>query len=87
MALIQTDSQNPHRDLIPADYKADGTLNNVDAEVALVVGSASRAEQYIQGKQYALLWRDSDMLFQSPRPISVFEHLNIMGATYRNVRL
>lgn len=78
MALLQTDSVNPHRNLVESDYKVDGTLTNSDAEVSLVVGSASKAEAYIQNKQYALLWRDSDLLFQSPRPISTFENTYIL---------
>jgi hypothetical protein len=78
MALIEPESANPNRELTAQDYKTDGTLKNSDAEVALVVGSASTAEAFIQNKQYALLWRDSDLLFQSPRPMSVFENTYIL---------
>ena len=78
MALIETESANPTRELTGADYKTDGTLKNSDAEVALVVGSASSSEAYIQNKQYSLLWRDSDLLYQSPRPMSVFENTYIL---------
>ena len=74
MSLIQPDSTNPNRDLVVTDYKSDGTLKNVDAEVALVVGSASKAEAYLTNKQYSLMWRDADLLYQSPRPLSVFEN-------------
>ena len=78
MSEIKSDSGNPNRELTAMDYKPDGELKTADAEVSLVVGSASKAESYIQDKQYALLWRDSDMLFQSPRPISVFENTYIL---------
>lgn len=78
MALIQADSANTKRDLTPQDYNAKGEINNVGAEVALVVGSATKAEQFIQNKQYALLWRDADLLYQSPRPLSVFENTYIL---------
>lgn len=61
MALIETDASNTHADLKPEDYKNNGQLKNADAEVTLVTGSASRAEQYIQDKQYSLLWRDADL--------------------------
>lgn len=78
MAQIPTDGGNVNRELVAADYGKSGDINNASAEVALVVGSASKAEAFIQNKQYSLLWRDSDLLFQSPRPISVFENTYIL---------
>ena len=78
MAEIKADGNNQNRDLTPQDYKPSGELNSADAETALVVGSASKAEAYISNRQYSLLWRDSDLLFQSPRPISVFENTYIL---------
>jgi hypothetical protein len=78
MAFKITESPNVDRELTPQDYKPSGELNNVSAEVALVVGCAGKAEKFIQDKQYALMWRDSDLLFQSPRPISVFENTYIL---------
>jgi hypothetical protein len=78
MAVIQPDTGNTQRELTPQDYKANGVLNNTGAEIALVVGSATKAEQFIQNKQYALLWRDADLLYQSPRPMSVFENTYIL---------
>jgi hypothetical protein len=78
MSNIPIDGANVHRELTPLDYKTNGDLTNASAEVALVVGSASKAEAFIQNKQYSLLWRDSDILFQSPRPISVFENTYIL---------
>ena len=78
MAFKVKESPNVDRELTPADYKPSGELTNVSAEVALVNGCARNAEQFIQNKQYALLWRDSDLLFQSPRPISVFENTYIL---------
>jgi hypothetical protein len=78
MGFKVTESPNVDRELTAADYKPTGELTNVSAEVALVVGCASNAEKFIQNKQYALLWRDADLLFQSPRPISVFENTYIL---------
>lgn len=78
MAFQVTESKNVDRELTPQDYKPSGELKSTDAEVALVVGAASKAEKFIQDKQYALLWRDSDLLFQSPRPLSVFENTYIL---------
>ena len=77
MALLENDAKSGE-DLKPSDYKPNGDLANVSAEVALVNGCAIKAEQYIQNKQYALLWRDADLLFQSPRPMTVFENTYIL---------
>jgi hypothetical protein len=68
MSQLQPDGANQNRDLTPLDYKTNGDLKSADAEVSLVVGSASSAESFISSKQYSLLWRDAD--------------LNTMGATY-----
>ena len=78
MALLETDSQKGLSDLTPKDYNTQGDLTNKSAEVNLVIGAASKAESYLQNKQYALLWRDSDLLFQSPRPMSVYENTYIL---------
>ena len=69
MALLEVDSQKGLSDLTAKDYNTQGDLTNKSAEVNLVVGAASKAESFIQNKQYALLWRDSD--------------LNINGVTLR----
>lgn len=76
--LLESDSPKTGADLTPQDYNKQGDLTNVSAEVALVLGAASKAEQFIQNKQYALLWRDADLLFQSPRPMSVYENTYIL---------
>ena len=60
--------------LNPEDYGKGSELKTLNAELALVLGSATKAEQFIIDKQYQLLWRDSDLLFQSPRPMSVYEN-------------
>lgn len=57
-----------------SDYTSSGELKDLLADLNLVVGSAKRAEQFIQDKQYSLLWRDSDILFQAPRPLEVYEN-------------
>lgn len=68
MTLVPTDSPHTNADLTPKDYNKQGDLTNSTAEVNLVVGAASNAERFISDKQYSLLWRDSDLLMQSPRP-------------------
>lgn len=77
MALLENETHNKV-ELISTDYKVNGDLTNTGAEVALVVGAAGKAEAFIQNKQYSLMWRDSDILFQSPRPMSVFENTYIL---------
>lgn len=77
MALLENEAHNKV-ELTAADYKTNGDLTNIGAEVALVVGAAGKAEAYISNKQYSLLWRDSDLLFQSPRPMSVYENTFIL---------
>ena len=77
MAQLPIDG-NPNRPLNAQDYKKDGTLTSVSAEVALVNGCAVAAESFISNKQWNLLWRDSDLLYQSPRPMSVYENTYIL---------
>lgn len=69
---------NPYRDLTMEDYNSEGELKTLEADLALVVGSASKSEQWIAQKQWALLWRDADLLYQSPRPMSVYENTYVL---------
>src|ERR1700677_675025 len=75
--FLQSDG-NPNATLVKEDYTASGDLKTKAADLALVVQSASNAETFIANKQWALLWRDSDLLYQSPRPLSVFENSYIL---------
>jgi hypothetical protein len=77
MAIPETDG-NESRSLTPLDYGKDGQLKTIDADLALVCGAARKSEQYIQNKQWNLLWRDADLLYQSPRPMSVYENTYIL---------
>jgi hypothetical protein len=56
------------------DYGKGSELKTLNAELALVLGSATKSEQFIIDKQWNLLWRDADLLYQSPRPMSVYEN-------------
>jgi len=64
--------------LDPLDYGKGGTLKTLNADLALVLGSASKAEAFISEKQWNLLWRDADLLYQSPRPMSVYENTYVL---------
>lgn len=76
MSMIESDGTE--RELNAQDYTPSGELKTVSADLALVLGSTRRAETFIQNKQYQLLWRDSDLLFQSPRPMTTYENTYIL---------
>lgn len=75
--MLETDG-NPNATLTRDSYKDDGNLKTVSDELALVVQSASKAEQFVSNKQWALLWRDADLLYQSPRPMSTYENTYVL---------
>lgn len=84
MAAPQTDGRIqsdgiPTTVLTPEDYK-QGTpeLKTFSADLTLVLGAQSRAEAFIVDKQWNLLWRDADLLYQSPRPMSVYENTYVL---------
>lgn len=60
------------------DYGNTPQLKTLNADLALVLGSATKAEQFIVDKQWNLLWRDADLLYQSPRPMSVYENTYVL---------
>ncbi len=72
MALLEKDG-NPHKVLEGPDFTSEGELKTAEDVTALVVGCAEKAENWIANRQWNLLWRDADLLFQAPRPMSVYE--------------
>src|SRR5271157_5241729 len=69
---------NPNATLTGVDFKTDGTLKTIGGELALVVQSAAQAKAYIANRQWSLLWRDADLLYQSPRPMTVYENTYVL---------
>ncbi len=69
---------NPNATLTVADFTSQGELKTVAGELALVVGSAADAKAFIANRQWTLLWRDADLLFQSPRPLTVYENTYVL---------
>ena len=69
---------NPNAVLTGQDFKNDGTLKTIGGELALVVQSAAQAKAYIANRQWTLLWRDADLLYQSPRPMTVYENTYVL---------
>jgi hypothetical protein len=79
MSQIESDGRgNVSTSLTALDYGKDGKLKSVEAELSLVVGAARRSEAYINNKQWNLLWRDADLLYQSPRPMTVYENTYVL---------
>lgn len=78
MAFTDADSSTVSSSLTPEDYGKGAQLKSSSADLTLVVGAARKAEAYIQNKQWNLLWRDADLLYQSPRPLSVYENTYVL---------
>lgn len=68
---------NPDAQIEVKDVALDGTLA-ADKELALVVQSANAAKAFIKNKQWTLLWRDADLLYQAPRPLTVYENTYVL---------
>lgn len=62
---------NPGAPLPVQAFGKDGDLP-IDLELSLVVQSAQMAKNFIGNRQWQLLYRDADLLFQSPRPMEVY---------------
>src|SRR6266478_8661502 len=69
---------NPNAILTGANFKANGDLKTTSDALALVVQSANTAKAYISNKQWTLLWRDADLLYQAPRPMTVYENTYVL---------
>ncbi len=68
---------NPNGTLSVSDFKKDGEIKE-DKELTLVVQSAAMAKAFIANRQWTLLWRDADLLYQSPRPLTVYENTYVL---------
>lgn len=77
-APAPTPDGNPNGSLTGENFNSDGTLKTVDSALALVVQSAAKAKAFIANKQWTLLWRDADLLYQSPRPMTVYENTYVL---------
>ena len=68
---------NPNATLQASEFSLSGELP-IDKELALVVQSAAMAKAFIANRQWTLLWRDADLLYQSPRPMTVYENTYVL---------
>jgi len=60
------------------DFTKTGELKNESGELSLVVNSAQAARSFLTNKQWNLLWRDADLLFQAPRPLTTYENTYVL---------
>lgn len=67
---------NPQKVLTGTDFTSQGETKTDGDDLALVVGCAELDEGWISSKQWSVLWSESDLLFQSPRPLELY------GGTY-----
>jgi len=77
MALLEKDG-NPQAVLYADNFTPQGETKTIADDLALVVGCAEKSESWIANKQWNLLWRDADLLFQAPRPMSVYENTYVL---------
>lgn len=78
MSYIEPDGTTGQTTLTVQDYGKGSELKTASADLTLVVGAAKRAEAYITNKQWNLLWRDADLLYQSPRPLTTYENTYVL---------
>src|SRR5208282_1702232 len=69
---------NPNASLTDGSFNTQGDIQTLTGDLALVVQSAANAKAFIQNRQWSLLWRDADLLYQSPRPMSVYENTYVL---------
>ena len=61
-----------------SDLNSKGELKDAGGELSLVVNSAAAARSFLTNKQWNLLWRDADLLFQAPRPLTTYENTYVL---------
>jgi hypothetical protein len=69
---------NPHQQITAESFTVDGETKSYDVDLALVVQSAAMAKAFIANKQWTLMWRDADLLYQAPRPMTVYENTYVL---------
>jgi hypothetical protein len=77
-AAPPTPDGNPNATLTGQNFTSTGETTGVSTDLALVVQSAAQAKAYIANRQWTLLWRDADLLYQSPRPMTVYENTYVL---------
>jgi hypothetical protein len=76
--LGQSTDGSPAATLNAQSFTNTGEIKTVNGDLALVVQSAKAAQDFLQNKQWNLLWRDADLLYQSPRPMTTYENTYLL---------
>lgn len=74
---LQSDG-NAVKSLVASSFNVAGETTALSDDLALVVQSAQAARDFLLNKQWNLLWRDADILFQAPRPMIVYDNTYIL---------
>jgi hypothetical protein len=73
---------NPQASLTGENFNKSGEIKEVKGDLSthlgLVVQSAQAARDFLLNKQWNLLWRDADLLFQAPRPMTVYDNTYVL---------
>ena len=73
---------NPNAIMAGENFDKSGAIKEVNGDLSthlgLVVQSAQAARDFLLNKQWNLLWRDADLLFQAPRPMTVYENTYVL---------
>ena len=69
---------NPNASLTGENFTNQGETTGISTDLTLVVQSAAQAKAFIANRQWTLLWRDADLLYQSPRPMTVYENTYVL---------
>src|SRR6202795_3831071 len=67
-------TENAQAPLNAESFTSEGDIKTTAGDLSLVIQSAEQAKAFITNKQFALLWRDADLLYQAPRPMEVYEN-------------
>jgi hypothetical protein len=76
--IANTGDGNPYQPVTGESFDTKGAPEDIADALALVVQSANSAKAFIANKQWILLWRDADLLYQAPRPMTVYENTYVL---------
>lgn len=74
---------NPNEKLVGEMFNKAGEIKTSasigsSTELSIVIQSAQASRDFILNKQWNLLWRDADLLFQAPRPMTVYDNTYVL---------
>ncbi len=73
---------NPNAAITGANFNNSGEIKETGGDLSthlgIVVQSAQAARDFLLNKQWNLLWRDADLLFQAPRPMTVYDNTYVL---------